>query len=102
MALVPIDNIVQKILRMLKKVEPHQGVEILSYKRNRGVSILLNQDESFWLREHGYNEEEFHSEKEELPKLLKTIIKREFPRSRKLRVYQLSGPDKVNQPRKKL
>lgn len=102
MALVNIETIGKKISAMLAKLDAPQGFEILSYKRNRGIAVLLRDRETVWVREHGYREEEQEVGLEELPKLLKTLIKREFPRSRKLRVYQIAGPEELNQPRKKL
>ena len=102
MALVNIDNCVSKVLQQLGKLEAGQGVEILSYKRNRGVSVLIRPDDFFYIREHGYIDEEKTLPLAELAKELKTIVKREFPRSRKIRIYQLDGPEDLNQPRKKL
>lgn len=102
MALQNITSTLQKVLHALNKKPEGEGVEILSYKRNRGVSILKEKQEVFYVREHGYNEEIWHVEEEKLPKLLKTIMKREFPRSRKLRTYHLSGADEIDRPKKTL
>ena len=102
MALINIETIGKKVAALLAKMDPPQGFEILSYKRNRGIAVLLRCKEVVWVREHGYLEEEQEIGLDELPKLLKTLIKREFPRSRKLRVYQIAGPEELNQPRKKL
>ncbi|ACX52032.1 conserved hypothetical protein [Ammonifex degensii KC4] len=87
---------------MLAKLTPPQGVEILSYKRNRGIAILRLDEKTFLVRERGYEKAEFRIAEEDLPKLLRSLMKREFPRSRKLRIYRLSGPDDLDQPRKKL
>jgi hypothetical protein len=38
----------------------------------------------------------------ELEKSLKIMLKREFPRSRKVRLYQLAGPQQLDMKRKKL
>ena len=102
MALVNIDSIQSKVLNALKKMAPPQGMEILSYKRNRGISILLQEEGTLWVREHGYRELEFEIPCHALGKLLKSLLKVEFPRSRKVRFYQLGGPEELNQPRKKL
>ena len=102
MALVNIEQIVKKALQSLSKLEPPQGVELLSYKRNRGVFLLLEPNHTVVVRERGYLEEESAVPLAELEKLLKTIVKREFPRSRKVRMYQLAGPEDLDQERKKL
>ena len=102
MALINIDTAIKKSLQMLSKLSAPQGVEILTYKRNRGISILKQEDDLLTVRERGYEENEYAVSFAELPKLLKSISKREFPRSRKVRIYQLSGPEEEGQDRKKL
>ncbi len=102
MALINRDAVIKKIIKGLAKLSPPHGFEILSYKRNRGVDVLLLDEQTAWVREHGYREEDFEVGLENLEKLLKSLIKYEFPRSRKLRVYQIKCPDELNRPRKKL
>ncbi len=102
MSLVNLETSLRRILENLGKTEPPGGLEILSYKRNRGLTIFRFSQDSYQVREHGYREEEWLVSEKELPRLLKTIIKREFPRSRKVRVYNLSGPGEIEQARKKL
>jgi hypothetical protein len=102
MALHNISSTLKKVLNSLKKTPEGQGVEILSYKRNRGISIIREKEGIFYVREHGYNDEVWRIPEERLGKLLKSIMKREFPRSRKLRIYNLSAMDEMNRPRKKL
>lgn len=102
MALVNLETTLQKVCIALTKLTPPQGLEILSYKRNRGITILRLDDQTFLVRERGYGEFEYRVSAADLPKLLKSMMKREFPRSRKVRIYQLSGPEAMGQPRKKL
>jgi hypothetical protein len=102
MALINRESVIPKIMTTLARMSPPQGVEILSYKRNRGVDVLLCPGETIRVREHGYGEEEFEVAADSLERLLKTLIKKEFPRSRKLRVSQISGPEELNRPKKKL
>lgn len=102
MALINIDTAIKRALQKLKKLSPPEGVEILTYKRNRGVSILKIDEDLLSVRERGYEENEFSVSFNDLSKLLKSISKREFPRSRKVRVYQLANPEEEGQDRKKL
>ena len=102
MALVNKDSILKKITTTLAKLDQGQGLEVLSYKRNRGIDILRRDADTIWVRERGYVDEEYLTDMEGLPKLLKTLIKREFPRSRKVRLYQISSPEELGQERKKL
>ncbi len=102
MALVNIESALRKVLQTLKKLEKEKGLEILSYKRNRGLTVIKKDENLFWIRERGYLDQEVLVTDRELQRLLKSIMKREFPRSRKVRVYSLSGQDAVGLKRKKL
>lgn len=102
MALHNIDSVGKRIMIMLKKLSPPQGVEVLSYKRNRGIVLLLEDDSMVLFRERGYLEQEFLVALAELQKPLKIMMKREFPRSRKVRLYQLAGPQEFGLERKQL
>ena len=100
MALHNIESIRKRIVNLLKKLTPPQGVEVLSYKRNRGIVLLLEDRNTVRCRERGYMEQEFCVGLHELEKPLKTMLKREFPRSRKVRLYQLAGPQELDLERK--
>ena len=102
MALVNIDSVLRNLLLKLEKLHPPKGIELLSYKRNRSVAVLLLEDEKFLVRERGYRDEEQVIEKAGLSKCLKSLIKYEFPRSRKVRMYQVDSPLELEKDRKKL
>jgi hypothetical protein len=71
MALVNIDSVLCNLLQKLKKLNPPQGVELLSYKRNRSIAVLLLDDEKILVRERGYRDEEQIIEKNYLANHLK-------------------------------
>jgi len=102
MALVNKESVINKVVAALKKCPKDTGVEILSYKRNRGVAILKEEEDRFWLRERGYEEQEMTLSWEELPRALKSLVKREFPRSRKLRIFQIRSVEELAKARKRL
>ncbi|MBW2467390.1 MAG: hypothetical protein JRF02_08820 [Deltaproteobacteria bacterium] len=102
MALVNIDSVLRSLLQKLAKLNAPQGIELLSYKRNRSIAVLLLADGKILVRERGYRDGEQVIEKEALPKFLKSTIKYEFPRSRKVRMYQLNNPEETEKVRKKL
>lgn len=102
MALVNIDSVLRQVLQKLEKLSPPRGIELLSYKRNRSIAVLLLEDHSFLVRERGYREEEQVLDKAELAKHLRALIKYEFPRSRKVRLYQIENPGELGKDRKKL
>jgi hypothetical protein len=102
MALVNIDSVVSNLLLKLGKLSPPQGIELLSYKRNRSIAVLLLGDNRFLVRERGYREEEQIVDKGGLQKHLKSLIKYEFPRSRKIRLYQIDTIQDLEKKRKKI
>jgi len=54
------------------------------------------------VRQHGYGEREFSCTLNSLQQELKMLVKKEFPRSRKLRLYHIDGLEQSDLPRKKL
>ncbi len=102
MALVNIDSVLNIVLQKLEKLNQPQGIELLSYKRNRSIAVFLLGDNTFFVRERGYREGEQTIGKAGLAKHLKSLIKYEFPRSRKVRLYQLENHSELEKNRKKL
>lgn len=102
MALLNSETVLREVLAALKKISAPAGLTILSYKRNRGIDLLRREGEKVWVRERGYQEEEQETTLAALPRLLDAMLRREFPRSRTIRLYRLSGPEQVDQPRKTL
>ena len=102
MSLVNIDSVRNQTLRLLDRIEPPGGIELLSYKRNRSVAIICQHDGDYLVREKGYEEQEVAADRDQLPRLLKTLIKREFPRSRKVRLLKFQDPAELNRPRQKI
>lgn len=102
MALVNIDSVIRTVLQRLDKLSPPQGIELLSYKRNRSVAVLPRDDNTFLVQERGYREEEQVVNAAGLQRHLKSLIKYEFPRSRKIRIYQIDTVQDLAKQRKKL
>ncbi|MCF6186482.1 MAG: hypothetical protein L3J49_03270 [Desulfobulbaceae bacterium] len=102
MALINIQSAIKQVRQIVRKLDPPQGVEILTYKRNRGITIIKIDDDTLSVMERGYEENTFQVGMGGLAKLLKAIAKREFPRSRKVRVYQLDSPYCIGIKRKQI
>ncbi len=102
MALINIQSAIKRVQQIVRRLDPPHGVEMLTYKRNRGVTIIKIDDETVSIQERGYEEKTLLVEISELGKVLKTIAKKEFPRSRKVRVYQLDSPYCLGIKRKQL
>jgi len=102
MALINIQSAIKRVQQIVRRLEPTQGVEILTYKRNRGITIIKVDEETLSVQERGYEEQTHLVDIADLARLLKTVVKREFPRSRKVRVYQLESPYCLGIKRKQL
>ncbi len=93
MALVNIDSAINDVIRHLEKCGAGEGVEVMSYKRNRTVSIVQLTGTMTKIIERGYENNEQEIEKENLIRHLKKLFKREFPRSRKVRLFKFADAD---------
>jgi len=102
MALINIQSAIKRVQQIVRKLEPPHGVEMLTYKRNRGITIIKIDDDTVSIQERGYAEQTRLVEINELGRTLKAIAKREFPRSRKVRIYQLDSPYCLGIKRKQL
>lgn len=102
MALINISALRKKTLAVLAKTSPPGGVELLSYKRNRSIAVLCQENDNFLVKEHGYLVQEVVSNRDGLPRLLKEMIKREFPRSRKVRLIKFHHPAELEKERQKI
>lgn len=85
----------ETVLRKLKKLPVGHVIDLRTYKRNRSVVIKHMAQGTFDVVEHGFHEERFQVTLPKMKKLLKSLIKREFPRSTKIRLYDL-GEAKID------
>ncbi|WP_319541965.1 hypothetical protein [uncultured Pseudodesulfovibrio sp.] len=81
----------QTILQKLKKLPMDHAIDLRTYKRNRSVVIKRVGEDEFDVVENGFFEERFIVSHSKMKKLLKILFKKEFPRSTKIRLYDL-GP----------
>lgn len=77
--------------KKLFALPPGHCLEIRTYKRDRSVLFVKKTMDRVLVFEDGYERQEFEIGLKGLRKLLKTLLKRKFPRSTKIRVYSL-GP----------
>ncbi|WP_419780865.1 hypothetical protein [Maridesulfovibrio sp.] len=79
----------ESVLRKLKKLPVGHCIDLRTYKRNRSLLILHDQEQEYIIYEDGYETIEHRAALKGMKKLLKTLFKREFPRSNKIRMYEL-------------
>jgi len=80
---------IKTVLERLKKMAVCHCLDLRSYKRDRSILIIKEGLDVYRVIENGFYSEIFEARGEDLRSLLKKIIKREFPRSHKLRIYML-------------
>ncbi|WP_022661332.1 hypothetical protein [Paucidesulfovibrio longus] len=80
-------------LRRLDKLPVGHCLDLRSYKRDRSLLLRRVGPDAFEILEDGFVRERHESDAKGLRRLLKTLLKREFPRSTKLRLYQLGDGD---------
>ncbi|WP_457572596.1 hypothetical protein [Desulfovulcanus sp.] len=86
--------IIPTVLQKLKKLPIGHCIDLRTYKRNRSVVIVRKGEDKYLVVENGYFQEEFEVSLSKLKRLLKTLLKKEFPRSNKIRLYTLGQYDK--------
>lgn len=80
------------LLGRLSDLPLGHGLDLRSYKRDRSVVFVRQGEDAYMLLELGFEEARYTDVAyADLRKLIKTLLKREFPRSTKLRLYDL-GP----------
>lgn len=91
------------IMNKLKKLPVGHAIDIRTYKRNRSVVIARIATDEFDVVEKGFHEERFQLPLSKMKKLLKNLLKKEFPRSTKMRLYDLGKSEAdVHIQRKKI
>ena len=102
MALIKIETALRDAIRLIGKAPISSGIEIMSYKRNRTVALIRLSDHRVLLREQGYVDDETEVDLKQLSKKLKTVFKREFPRSRKVRFFKLTTAAELDRIHQKI
>ncbi|MBN1842699.1 MAG: hypothetical protein JW883_10515 [Deltaproteobacteria bacterium] len=80
-------KIIDTVCERLKKLPLGHYLDLQTYKRNRSLLIARMDEGDLLVIENGYFKERFRVRPEKLKKLLKTLLKKEFPRSQKIRLY---------------
>ncbi len=85
-------TIIPTVMERLAKLQSGQCLDMRTFKRNRSVAIICTGADCFNVVERGFYEESWEGlTAEKIKRLLKTLLKREFPRSNKIRLYTLDS-----------
>lgn len=102
MALVNKDMVLTELKRFLKICPVDGGMELMSYKRNRTIAVIKSEEDTLRIVEKGYMVEETTIKQAVLEKNLKKLMKREFPRSRKIRLHKFGHVDELERIHQKI
>jgi hypothetical protein len=80
-------KIIETVHEKLRNLPTGYYLDLRTYKRNRSLIIVKMSEDDLLIIENGYFTERFHLKSAKLKKALKTILRKEFPRSRKIRLY---------------
>jgi len=96
---------VPAILERLEKLPQGHCLEIRTYKRNRRVLFHRVGGNTWTVYQDGFDTDIFTDvPRDKMRKLLQSLLRREFPRSTKIRIYVLGrcDPDKTTTPQRKV
>ncbi len=88
--MVDISSAANTVIRRLAGVSEGSGIRMLTFKKDRSVTIVRIDAGTFRVIEQGFENREFVVEEKRLRKTVKNLLKREFPRSRKVRLSKVS------------
>lgn len=82
-------HIIATVMEKLMKIPEGHCIDLRTYKRNRSVIIVKQPKDVYMVIEDGFFRERFHVTHLKIKKLLTMLLKREFPRSNKIRLYNM-------------
>lgn len=87
-------NIIPAVMERLQTLPSGHYLDVRTYKRNRYIFFVKKGEDDFLIIENGYSQERFEKvPMKKIKKLFKTLLKKEFPRSTKIRVYNMGEYD---------
>lgn len=94
---------VEAVLERLAKLPVGDALDMRTYKRNRSVLLHKTGADTYTVTQDGFDHAVYSDvTAKKLKKLLKTLLKKEFPRSTKIRLYTLDNFDPTaDRPRMK-
>lgn len=91
--MIDISTLIPTLLKRLKALPEGHYLDVRSYKRDRYLYIIKLEQKLYRIVESGFEQNEFEVDESGLKKNLKVLVKREFPRSNKIRVYSMGSYD---------
>lgn len=87
-------NIIPAVLERLQSLPVGHYLDVRTYKRNRYVFFVKKDEDNILIIENGFYQERYENMPlKKIKKIFKIILKKEFPRSTKIRVYNMGEFD---------
>ena len=81
--------IIPELLKRLDKLPVGECIDVRSYKRDRSLLIVKINDDEARIIENGFSQSDALYPRGAWKRELKSLVSHEFPRSTKLRLYNL-------------
>jgi hypothetical protein len=82
-------KIIDAVTERLKNLPTGHYLDLRTYKRNRSILIVKMDEDDLLIIEDGFFKERFRINSDKLKKLLSALLRKEFPRSHKIRLYPM-------------
>lgn len=82
--LLDLNRVIPTVLQRVKQAETGTVIEVKTYKRDRGFRVEKRGDGQVFIQEYGFHNQAMNVTMPQLKKILKTMLKTEFPRSNKV------------------
>ena len=93
MVMIDKSSAISTIRQKLKKLPVGHCLDMRTYKRDRSVVIRKEDEENFLFIVNGFSKERITVSVKKIERTLKSLLKKEFPRSNKIRLYDLGNVD---------
>ena len=80
---------IKTLLEKAYKLPLDHYLDIRSYKRDRIIYLIRKTEDHYHIIENGFYKDEFQITFSEIRSLFKKILKKEFPRSHRIRLYTM-------------
>lgn len=86
--MVDIKTIIPVVLKKIDAIAIGGRIELKTYKRDRGITIIKSAADQLKIIEDGFERNESTIPAAKLKKTLRSLLKKEFPRSNKVRLTE--------------
>ena len=80
-------TLIDTLEKKIPKIVVGTCLDIRSYKRDRKILVVKQSDDELLVIEEGFSSRQYTIPITGLRKLMKVLVKHEFPRSNKIRIY---------------